>query len=382
MRICLFTDTLCDANGVSRFIQDMAHKAVESGQEFHVLTSTKKDYCDRIDNIHNLKPTLAFPMPFYPELNLVVPPKAKLKALAKQIDPQVIHISTPGPVGYVGLQVAKELNVPIVGTYHTNFPAYMYSNTKSRLVENITNKVMKRFYKDFAKVLTRSQEYIDILTCDIGVKACDIEPIPAGINLEFFDPKYRCESIWNSYGVKEKVKFLYVGRMTREKNVHFLLEAWKEISQEMDAALVLVGEGFLSKTKQEKTYFLGHKNKKELAPLYASSDVFVFASDTDTLGQVVMEAQSSALPAIVSTEGGPQSIVGGDPQSGLAVSTEKELWKEAIKRLYEDEALRRRYGKAGYEKMRAKGIEKSFEMFMGVHKSLLCSREQAKDQAV
>ncbi len=100
-RLLLFTDTLGDVNGVSRFIRNVADQALETGRVLHVLTSTRIEIPDRA-NLHNVAPRLAMSMPKYPQLELVLPAAGRLLALARAFRPDVVHVSTPGPVGLCG----------------------------------------------------------------------------------------------------------------------------------------------------------------------------------------------------------------------------------------------------------------------------------------
>ncbi len=160
IKICLFTDTICDANGVSRFLQDMAKESVKNDVTLNILSSTSKSYCEKFENVFIFKPLLKMKMPFYKELDLVFPPFLQMSQKVKELQPDVIHISTPGFVGFIGLLIALKNKIPIVGTYHTDFPMYIYSNTKSKLAKNITKFYMKLFYKKFHYLITRSKNIL------------------------------------------------------------------------------------------------------------------------------------------------------------------------------------------------------------------------------
>lgn len=373
LKVCLFSDTLCDANGVSRFIQDMAKEALNRECKFYVITSTAKTYCDNLENIYNIKPLIKMPMPFYPELHLVFPKFYSLKKLAKEINPDIIHVSTPGPVGISGVKIAKELNKPLAGVYHTNFSAYIKDNTKSEKLKIVTDFLMKRFYKDFSTVFTRSKEYIPILTEDIKVDKEKIITLPAGINLDRFSANKRDLSIWDKYGIdRDSKKLLYVGRLSNEKNYPFLLKVWERLSNEVEnISLIVVGEGKYAKEsiKYKNLHYLGYQDKDELAIIYPSSDIFLFPSVTDTLGQVVMEAQSSGVASIVSREGGPKSIV-KDNVSGYTLDIKLNLWVEKIKILLTNEELREKFGSEAIKGMNKKSISSSFDKFWKSHLKL------------
>lgn len=376
MKIILFTDTIGDLNGVSRFLQDMAELARLKGDDLQVVTSTRK-YCPDEVNIHNFKPRLRIAMPFYSELDLAFPPTAKMKAYVLEQKPDLIHISTPGPVGIEGRKIAKKLGIPMLGTYHTDFPAYIRDNTGIELLKRLTDRWMKHFYNPFIHIFSRSEIYGTIMQNEIGIDAEKISYIRPGTNLNRFSPKHHNKDIWEHYGAKsDSIKILYVGRITKEKNVPYLLDAWnlfKSSYPNLNAELIMVGEGNQKKRalgmKTLGVHYLGPIVGEALSTIYASCDIFVFPSVTDTLGQVVMESAASAMPIIVSNVGGPKSLINQDAQSGYALDINPELWVKHIKDLVEDKTLRNRLGNSGQEFMQTLPIEHSYDDFISVHKS-------------
>lgn len=375
MKVILFTDTIGDFNGVSRFLQDMAELAWERGDDLQIVTSTRK-YCPKAENIHNFSPRFRIPMPFYKELDLAFPHRSTIEDFVKEHRPDLIHISTPGPVGIVGRKIAKKYEIPMLGTYHTDFPAYIYDNTGLQLLKKLTDRWMKHFYKPFIHIFSRSAIYGDIMQQDIGISSDKISYIRPGTNLKRFSPCYIKEGLWESYGVNEDtVKVLYVGRISKEKNVPYLLDTWalfKECYPHLNVELVMVGEGNQKKRAVEMrakgVHYLGPIIGKELSRVYASSDLFVFPSVTDTLGQVVMESAASALPIIVSTTGGPKSLINPHPRSGYALDIVSEIWVEHIRLLVENKELRKSLGESGQSYMQTLPIENSYKDFIGVHK--------------
>jgi len=378
LKIALFTDTICDANGVSRFLQDMAKEANKKDVEFTILSSTVKTYCDELPNVHIFKPTLKMKMPFYKELDLVWPPIFKMAKKLKELDPDVVHVSTPGFIGLIGLLIAMRYKKPVIGTYHTDFPMYLYKNTNSKLVKNITSFFMRLFYIKFKALATRSREYIDNIYEDIKFSKEDIYFLQPGTNIESFDPKYKKIEIWEDYGLeKEFKKFLYVGRATKEKNLDVLFDQWKEFynkSELKQSYLVIVGNGELEKHKEElKKYnvvFLGHKQKEELSTIYASSDIFVFPSTTDTLGQVVLEAMASATPVMVTDEGGPCGIVdGSENEVGFIQNTDdKDKWIDRFCEIENGTIDTEFMGSNAYKYAQNFSIANTFDSFYEIHK--------------
>lgn len=382
-KIAIVTDTLCDANGVSRFLQDMAQEALNARKALTIITSTRKNRCKSLPNLQILNPALFIPMPFYKELDLVFPNISKLSRLLQEIDPDIVHISTPGPVGLVGYFWARKHRKAVTGTYHTNFPAYIYNNTKLRFFERITQSVMHRFYKNFALVFARSEAYEKVLTDEIRLQATQVHTLPHGSDLSKFNPTFRNPSIWNDYpGIRpQSLKAIYVGRLSVEKNFPFLREVFNRFRQshsEIDIQLIAIGEGDGMKQKaqllEEEIILLGFKTGVELSTLYASADLFLFPSVTDTLGQTVMEAQASGLPALVSDVGGPQIIVQdhttGTP-TGFVLPIDAQRWCDALKQLCQTPRLRQRYGDNAVSAMRHRSIGASFETFWSRQTALL-----------
>jgi len=375
MKIILFTDTIGDLNGVSRFLQDMAELSLDRGDDLCIVTSTNK-YCPGAENIYNFTPRFCIPMPFYKELDLAFPCRSIMEDFVNENKPDLIHISTPGPVGLAGRSIAKKLGIPMLGTYHTDFPAYIRDNTGLKVLKKLTDRWMRYFYRPFVHVFSRSEIYGDIMQKDIGISFDKISYIRPGTNLERFSSRHIKEGVWASYGVRESsVKVLYVGRMTKEKNIPFLLDVWallKESYPQLNAELIMVGEGNQQERALEMrsigVHCLGPVVGEELSIIYASSDLFVFPSVTDTLGQVVMESAASALPIIVSTVGGPKSLINLHPRSGYALDIVVRTWVEQISLLVENKELRSALGESGQSHMQAFSIENSYEDFIGVHK--------------
>ncbi|QKF83404.1 glycosyltransferase [Halarcobacter ebronensis] len=371
IKICLISDTVFDVNGVSRFIQDFSKEAIFFEKEFTVITSTSKGTEEEFPNIVNFKPIFRMRMPFYKSLDLVLPPFFKIKKKIKELKPDLLHISTPGTVGLCALISAKLLKIPVAGIYHTDFPAYMYKNTKNAFVRWGTIKFLKLFYSPYKALFSRSDEYFKTLKEQLGFVDEEIYLLKAGINIESFDKSFKDETIWDPYNFdKNRFKVLYVGRISVEKNVHKLLDIWQKGKFE-NCQLILVGDKELNKEiKDESITYLGRKRGKELSKVYASSDCFIFPSTTDTLGQVVMEAMSSALPVIVTNKGGPKTFVNSDFGYIVDINNYDEVIK-AINELSNDKEEYLAKKEKAYLFMRDMSISHSFLDFWQKNEEIL-----------
>lgn len=388
-RVVLFTDTLGDVNGVSRFIRNAAETALATGRELTVLTSTNFEIPDQ-PNIINVTPVVATKMPKYENLELVLPPALKMMRVARDLRPDVIHISTPGSVGLVGLALAKRLSLPMVGVYHTDFPAYIDKLFVNHSLTEGCNGYMRLFYRGFSRIFTRSEDYARSLT-HLGIPRERLEALRPGIMIDQFHPRFRDMGIHDRIPGErtdggtprvggETVRFVYCGRVSVEKNMPLLEKVWKAADAELRARgvaaeLVIIGDGPYRTTMQAslagtRTRFLGFRYGGELSALYASCDAFVFPSTTDTLGQVVMESQASGLPVLVSDQGGPKEVV-RDGETGFVLSAhDASAWTRAIVGLASDPVMRGRMGRAAHEFLQGFSMRRSFEHYWSVHEEV------------
>lgn len=378
MKVCLFTDTLGDVNGVARFIQNVAAQSRKSGREFHVITCTRFSVPD-VPNITNFDPVFATAMPKYENLELVLPPVTKMLRMVDRIQPDVIHISTPGTVGGVGMLASKMLKCPVLGVYHTDFPAYIDRLFDDGGFTKVTERFMRAFYQPFRAVFTRSQDYVESLV-RLGLPRDRMISLRPGIDIQQFHPRFRDPAVWSRFpGCDPRaVKVLYCGRVSLEKNMPLLANAWKQASailreRGIPAQLIVVGDGPYRQSMERDlarhdAKFLGFRHGDELSTIYASSDLFVFPSVTDTLGQVVMESQSSGLPVIVTDQGGPKEVVRHGSTGFVLPADQPRLWAERIAELAADEPRRQAMGAEAHAFMQDFSLEASFEHFWQTHR--------------
>lgn len=395
MRVLLFTDTLGDINGVARFVLSAAAEARSTGHGLRVVTSTRKPVPPAA-NVLNVPPRWACAMPGYPPLDLAWPPWRALWESARAWAPDAIHVSTPGPVGMAGRRIARRLGVPLVGVYHTDFPAYVGRLFDDAAMTWCASAAMRWFYGCFDRVLVRSESYSERVA-SLGVARDRIGVLKPGVHAGAFHPRWRTTEgacPWPAFpGVNPRaVKVLYCGRVSVEKGLTHLERVWTRVRAGAEAAglsvqMLIVGDGpqraalEASLARVGGAVFLGFRSGEELSRLYASADLFVFPSTTDTLGQVVMEAQASGLPVLVTDQGGPREVVRDGVTGHVLGAHDAEAWARAIVRLVTDAGARRAMGAAAHEHMRSFTSAASFEHFWRVHEQAVrCARTGSKEE--
>jgi len=381
-RLALFTDTLGDVNGVSRFIRQLAGWAEGAGRELHVFAFEHPELPD-LPNVHPVEPLFSAPIPGYEELRLHLPPALSVLRRVNELQPDAVHVSTPGPMGLLGAAAADMMRAPLLGTHHTDFPAYVARLLGDQSMVKMCERLLRHLYTRFDRVMTRSESYLPSVR-RLGVTERKILTIPAGVDRETFRPEKRDVSVWSGLARADSVKALYAGRVSVEKNTPLLEQAWKIVRRRcedrgLEAELIVVGDG-PDRARLERSLapfgarFLGYRHGEELSALYASADFFVFPSVTDTLGQVVLEAQASGLPALVSTAGGPREIV-ADGETGFALpASDPGRWVDAMIDLISDDDLRRRLGAAARERVEPRTVDAMYEFFWAEHEEAVARR--------
>jgi len=343
-----FTDTLEDVNGVATTIRKMAAAGAAAGKELIVVTSRSELNIDNIP-IKNFRPIGEFELPEYELQKLSFPPILQMLDYIQREQFTEIIVSTPGPIGLTALFAAKMLNLQTSGIYHTDFPQYIRILTEDSYLESVAWRYMHWFYGQLDTVFVNSEEYRQSWI-NRGLDPVKLKILPRGLDTELFNPARRDPAFWEKYGVATngEVRLLYVGRISREKDLDVLANAYRRLRDEgLSVQLFVVGHGPYSQALSETlpdAVFTGYLTGVELATAYASADVFAFPSTTDTFGNVIIEAQASGVPVVVSDSGGPKELV-DDKTNGLVTkSHDVEDFTRAIRALIVDPALRERMG--------------------------------------
>jgi len=358
------TDTLEDVNGVARTIRTMAAAGREQGADLTILTS-RPDLKPE-EGVINFPPVGVFMIPEYELQKLSFPPLLEFLDHVVRRGYTELILSTPGPVGLTGLLAAKLLGLRVSAIYHTDFPQYArFLSEDDPMMEGIAWNYMHWFYSQMDRVYVNSQKYLDRWV-EMGLAREKLAILPRGLETDVFDRRHRDPEFWRKRGARGKV-VLYVGRISKEKELDFLAQVAERMKGDPGVNFAFVGDGpFLPELKKKlpQAVFTGPLHGRELSAAYASGDLFVFPSTTDTYGNVVIEALASGLPVVVSDQGGPRELL-RDPGDGEVVAGDAGDWERAIRRVLEGDA-----GEAGRKARRERTVagrkwEDAFRKFWG-----------------
>ena len=302
LRVALVADGVGGMHGVTHTLDEIQARGVP-GFEVEIV-GTDPNVDRRLPAVREVD------LPFYAGLRVGVPSIPAIVETLADGRYDLVHVVSPGPSGVAAAVLARALELPVVGSYHTELAAYARLRTGDVAIEAMVTQALAAFYRGCDHVLTPSPAS-DAVLRSLGIADERIGRWDRGVDVERFDPQRRDPSL---FGRDDRITVLYAGRQTKEKGADLLADAFLAArARDPRLHLVLAGGGPEQEPLRERlgehATFLGWLEGDELATAYASADVFLFVSRTDTFGQVLLEAQASGLPVVAVAEGGPCSIV-------------------------------------------------------------------------
>ena len=371
-RIAIVADGIGAMHGVTRTIEEIRERGVD-GFEIEVI-GTDRNVDRRLAAVADVE------IPHYPGMQIGVPSlPAAVEAIADgRYD--LIHVCAPGPSGVAATLLARALAIPLVGSYHTELAAYAGLRSGDEALELSARLLVAAFYSQCRLVLSPSRA-ADGALAELGIPAARVARWDRGVDTNRFDPGLRDESL-----LPGELNVLYAGRISKEKNIDLLADAFA-LAHEQDPRLhlVLAGGGpeqpRLADRLGDRASFLGWQAGTSLAAIYASADAFCFPSETDTFGQVVLEAQASAIPVVAVDAGGPRELI-TDDVDGLLRPARADALADALLSLAASPGLRRRLGVAARRRVEYRTWERALErLASGYRGALAGSRDEARDAA-
>lgn len=391
VRILFYSDNLDETNGIANNLRNVipymrAHgmNAFLAGNAFNTRP------CGVVENGYCLLLPRMFSMEQlgYANSELAIPRVGPVLRLLKRYPVDLIEVETPSPGAWLVCFCAKVAGIKVFSHYRTDVPTYTKTLVKAKWMFHFVLRLMKIFYRMTRPVVSPCKDYANILTSQLKVPENQVQILPRGLPLEKFSQNLRGKGTWERFNgagaptdntqtdvvqsnatqvrIARKVRFSFIGRISKEKNLEFLNSVWKKFAaKHKDVELMYVGYGwYLEEIKKffegdSSVHFAGEQGGEILAGLYADSDFFLFPSTTDTFGNVVVEAMSTGTPAIVSDYGGPHDIV-MDEAAGRILPIDEDAWLNALeecRKLYLEEP-------DTYAKMRETAHERSLKYTM------------------
>ena len=351
MRIGVFSDSYRPyTSGVVTSICTFKEELKNLGHETFIFAPSYRNYRDEEENVFRF---FSVPSPSNPNYTLAVPLSPRVNMVAKKLDLDLIHVHSPFILGQIGARYSRNQGIPLVFTYHTLYDQYVhYVPVAQEIAREWANKYISSFSNRCDLVITPSMD-IKKMIQNKGIKT-PIEVIPTGVETRKFengDPSW----LRTRYNIPAHRKIcLFVGRLTREKNIDFLLRAFGKVKQEYsETCLVIIATGPLEKelkkmvinmgmTLNEDVIFTGFLPSNNLVDAYCGADIFTFASVTETQGIVLVEAMAAGVPPVVIKATGSQEMVENEKQ-GLVVEYNLDMFARQILRLLRDDELRKSF---------------------------------------
>ncbi len=368
--VLYYSDNLDETNGIANNLRNVipymrAHglKAGLMGSAFNTRPCgiVENGYCILLPRMFSMEQL------GYANSELAIPRVSPVLRLLKRYPVDIIELETPSPGAWLIALCGKIAGIKVMSHYRTDVPQYTRTLVKAKWMHYYVLKLMQIFYWMARPVISPCDDYSNALVNELKVPENQVRLMPRGLPLERFQASLRGQGSWEKFGCtreKRPVRFSFIGRISKEKNLEFLNNVWKKFAaKHNDVELMYVGYGwyldeikaeFANSDVKDSVSFAGEQGGETLAGLYADSDFFLFPSTTDTFGNVVVEAMSTGTPAIVSNYGGPRNIVDSE-KHGMILPIDEERWLQAL----EDCRKLKLENGAAYEQMRKDCHERS-----------------------
>lgn len=370
-RVAILADGIGSMHGVTHTIERIRERGVPGFEVEVVGTDPGVD--------RRLPAAAELEVPFYEGMSLGVPGLPDLVETLAEGRYDLVHATAPGPAGIAGTLLARITGVPLLASYHTELAAYVGMRSGSEGLEALTRAGLGAFYTAPAAVLSPSPS-ADASVIALGAEPTRVGRWERGVDTERFDPAKAERDAFPG-----QIKVLYAGRLTREKGVHLLAESFlRAHASDPRLHLLVAGggpeEAELRQRLGDRATFLGWLEDEELPRAYASADAFLFASSTDTYGQVILEAQASGLAIVAVAEGGPAALI-ENRHTGLLCRPDADHLAGALLQLAASPQLRRALGDAALGAARQRSWERSMGQLAAGYRRALDTAAAARPQA-
>ncbi len=293
MKFDIVTDTFApDVNGVAMTLGRLTEGLKSRGHRVHVIHTGQETRPGE-------SLAAAVRLPGYADVRVGLPKPFDLRARWERKRPDAIYVATESPLGKSALKAAKALRIPVASGFHTNFHQYV-ERYGMRGLQSFATAYLKNFHSRADCTLTPSAEMVGHLK-ELGIR--NVSLLGRGVDTELFSPAKRCPEMRASWGAAEGVPVaIIVGRVAAEKNLELGMAAFESMRESCpDLACVIVGDGPVRESLQQRfpwVHFMGMRSGEDLARCYASADLLLFPSQTETFGNVLLEGMASGLATV------------------------------------------------------------------------------------
>lgn len=348
MRICLVSETWApEINGVAHTLSHLSREASARGHRLQLVRPTPAIPApSRSHGMEAELRVLGVSLPGYREVRLGLPASGRLRRFWQEQRPDVVYLATQGPLGWSAQGVARRLGIPSVAGWHTNFDHYCHDYGLPWLSGPIRRR-LRTFHNRSQATLVPTHQQADDLTTD-GFRG--VRVMARGIDGERFSPSHRDPELRKRWGAGEHTPvILYVGRLAPEKNLSLLRESCVALSEARpDACIIIVGDGPGRKAlaaAMPHAHFTGFIPADELARHYASADLFLFPSLSETWGNVLLEAMASGLAAVAFRHAAGAELIDHDHNGLVMAVNDADGFREAAVTLCQQPARLARLGR-------------------------------------
>jgi glycosyltransferase involved in cell wall biosynthesis len=339
LHICVVSETLPpDVNGVAMTIGRIISGLRQRDHKIDLVYPERMHYsglrrtsgvCGNDDVI-----VRGFPVPFYKAMSFGVSGKGVFVKKWRSKRPDIVHIVTEGPLGVAALLAARQLQIPIVSGFHTNFHQYA-GHYRVGALQPLVMRYLRWFHNRCKVTLVPTNAMVNELN---GFGINNVRVLSRGVDTTLFSPERRSDELRRTFGAAENDPvLLYVGRVAAEKNIPLAIEAFERFQSVVPAAkLVIVGDGpMLEKIRSHpaRPIICGSKQGQELAAHYASADIFLFPSLSETFGNVTLEAMASELAVVAFNDAAAKEFICHQHNGMLASQNTDAAYLEAVESL-------------------------------------------------
>jgi phosphatidylinositol alpha 1,6-mannosyltransferase len=362
MRIAYFTESMLPlVDGVSLTLGHLFDSLAAHGAEFCVYAPFVPPA--NIPWASRVRAVRSFRFPLYRDYRISIPGGREITEQLDAFAPDIIHVASPTPMAVWAQSYARTRGIPVVATFHTHFVSY-FEYYRVRALEPLGWRILRWFHSRCTATFAPSCSIVEELQSH-GI--ANVRLWSRGVDTRLFSPRMRDTTLRRELGANADTPMvLLVSRLVKEKDMADLVAADRVLRDRGCAyRLVLVGDGPMRGELERAlphAHFAGHRSGTDLARWYASADIFIFPSTTETFANVVQEAMASGIPAVVVDRGGPPGVIEPGRSGLVARAHDAAHIADHVETLVRDPSLRAAMGKAG----RQRALDRSWDVVNAV----------------